>query len=47
MFSDFWLISDFFTLTHLKIIFEISSLDRMSHDLFIDSHFQKKVFLLF
>ena len=39
-FSDFSLISDV-TLTALKIIFEIISLEHFSHDFMIDSDFQK------
>ena len=41
-FSDFSLISDFFTLTIMKIIFEISSQEKLSHDFIIDPDFQKK-----
>ena len=37
----FGLISDFFTPTPLKTIFEISSVERMSHDFIEDSHVQK------
>ena len=41
-FSDFSLISDFFfTLKHLKITLEISSLERVSRDFMIDSVFQE------
>ena len=41
-FSDFSLISDFFTSTYLKIIFKISSLDHISHYFIIESGFQKR-----
>ena len=41
-FSDFSLISDFFTLTILKIIFVISSYERVSCDIMIDPDYQKK-----
>ena len=44
LFSDFSLISDFFTLTPLKIIFEMSPLEHVSHDFMVDFHsdFQKR-----
>ena len=35
-FLDFSLISDFFTWTILKIIFEVSSEERLSHDIILD-----------
>ena len=35
-FSDFRLISEFFTWTILKIIFEISSYERVSHNTLVD-----------
>ena len=41
MFSDFSLIQEFLTLTLLKIIFEISSLQRISRDFIVDSDFPK------
>ena len=41
-FLDFSMISDFFTLTILKMIFEISSLERVSHDNMLDPDYQKK-----
>ena len=41
-FSDFSLISDFFILTHLKIIFEISHLEHISRDFMIYSDFHKQ-----
>ena len=41
-FSDFSLISDFFTATIQKIIFEISSYDRVSSSNIIDPDYQKK-----
>ena len=41
-FSDFILISDFFTLTHVKIIWLIPHLEQVSHDIMIDSDFQRK-----
>ena len=46
VFRFFFLISDFFTLTILKIIFEISSQERVSYDIMIDPNYQKKVFVL-
>ena len=44
--SNFSLISDFFTSTPLQIVFEIASLERVSHDFITDSHFQKKIYVL-
>ena len=41
-FSYFGLISDFFALTPVKNIFEISILEHFSHDFIIYSVFQKK-----
>ena len=41
-FSDFSLISDFFTLTHVKIILLIPHVEQVSHDSIIDSDFQRK-----
>ena len=41
-FSDFSLISDFFPLTHVKIILLIPHLEQVSHDFIIDSDFQRK-----
>ena len=41
-FSDFILISDFVTKTHLKMIYEISSLEHVLHDLMICLAFQIK-----
>ena len=43
-FSDFSLISDFFHFQILKIIFEISSSERVSHDIKIDPGYQKTLF---
>ena len=37
-FSDFSLIADFCTLTPLKITFEMSFIERVSHDFMIDPH---------
>ena len=42
-FSDFSLISDFFTLTIMKM--EISSKENVSNDITIDSDYQKKNFI--
>ena len=41
-FSDYNLISDFFTSTPSKIVFEMSSLERMSQGFVIEPDFQKK-----
>ena len=41
-FLDFSLISDFFTSTILKIVFEISSYERVSRDIMIDPDYQKR-----
>ena len=46
-FSDFSLISAFFELTSVKIIFLILSLEHFSHKLMIDSDYQKKLCVLF
>ena len=43
-FSDLSLIPDVFTFTPLKIIFENSSLENVSHGFIIDSNFQKKLY---
>ena len=40
--SDFSLISDFFTSTPLKIIFEILSVEQVTRDFMMDSDFLKK-----
>ena len=41
-FSDFGLISDFFTSTPLTIICKISTMEHFSYDFMVDSDFQKK-----
>ena len=46
-FSDYNLISDFFTLTPLKIVSKISLLERISQGFLIDSDFQKRSFVIF
>ena len=46
-FSDFNLISDFFTSTPLKTIFEISTFEYIQHDFIIDSDFQKNFLYYF
>ena len=46
-FSEFRLVSDFFTLTSLKTIYEISSFDTVSHDFIKDSDFQKTILYYF
>ena len=47
MFSDFSLISNFFTLTPLKNISKISSIEYILHDSIINSDYKKKAFIYF
>ena len=46
-FSDFSLISDFLTWTHLNFFFESPYSEHISLDFIIDSDFQQKVYALF